>query len=97
MSRNGVPMKKIQKLFHSDRVVILSCIMLMLGTLGFVLATILPQSPPGTTRGVMVVAALAVSILATFSLLRVLSHLTKHKENLYSEDIRELENNKHTV
>lgn len=97
MSSGGVPKEKIQKVFQTDRTVIFASILLMLGTLTFVLMNILPKSPPGVTRTVMIVAAVAVSVLATFALLRVLSHLTRHKEALYSEDIRALEDNRHSV
>lgn len=97
MPLNNVPEERIEKLFRTDRLVIFLCVILMLGTLGFVLVTILPQSPPGATRIVMVITALAVVTLATFSLLRVLSHLTRHKNALYGEDIRELDNNRQTV
>src|SRR6056297_536463 len=88
---NDIHEERIQKLFRTDRLVIFLSIILMLGILGFVLITILPQSPPGTTRIVMVIAALAVASLATFSLVRVLTHLSNHKNVLYSEDIRELD------
>lgn len=89
MNKPTVSPEQIKKIYRQDCITIVMSIFIMISTLLFVLTTIVPQSPTGTIRTVMIAAALSVATLATFALLRVLSHLKRHKEKLYSEDIRE--------
>lgn len=89
--------ERIRRMYGVDRMVILLSIAVMFGSLGFVLAAILPRSPEGAARWVLVGASAAVLVLATFALLRVLRHLARHRDSLYAEDIRELERNRQSA
>ena len=89
MNRPTVSPEQIKKIYRQDCITIVTAIGIMLGTLLFVLTTIIPESPTGTVRTVMIAAALSVATLVMVALLRVLSHLKRNKEKLYSEDIRE--------
>ncbi len=90
----SVSPERVHRMYGADRAVILLSIFVMFGSLGFVLFSILPLSPAGGTGVVLIAASASVLMLATFALLRVLSHLGRHKEKLYAEDIRELEKNR---
>ena len=94
MMHQTVSEEKVRRMYATDRAVIVLSIIVMFCSLGFVLATILPQSPEGATRSVLIGASAAVLVLATFALLRVLSHLKKHRDSLYPEDIQEMEKNR---